>query len=57
MDEFDPATKEHMVETIEDCLSSGNTKDGGKLSKDAFQMMYSLAMGVNPAIVANNYSV
>lgn len=48
MDEFDQDTMEKMAEAIEDCLSSGKCANGQKLSKEAFETMYCLALGIKP---------
>jgi hypothetical protein len=51
MDEYDQATMEKMAETIEQCLESGNCANGQPLSKEAFETMYVLALGVKPDAV------
>lgn len=50
MGEFDEATMNKMADTIESCLESGNCANGVPLSKEAFELMYALAMGVCPVI-------
>jgi hypothetical protein len=51
MDELPQSTMEHMAETIEKCLETGNCSNGVKLSKEAFELMYALACGLQPDAV------